>query len=394
MMKIQNNRFKEELEIFRHCDELTPPLEVSSTLREFVRQDLNPSVWNVFMKVLGVHAGVSLLSLSICSQFGIRTFSQIDLMENMMRVVGHTYCMAFCGALYLGLSAIVLSALLKPQEIKLIRQHTILQMTVLTGISMGVFLCAGASVLVLPGILWLIGSVIGGAVGLELGWLIRSKFRNRPGIVHFAVFFLVVFCPAIWSSAVSAHPVSYQGATGIMTWNQPFMSDSWMTYSFRSDTAVAARFMRMEMPDGRANYTGAQLDYLLFRRNEVQSQTNLYVYGGAGSVQFQNSLGGAGFVGVEADAETRKYFGLIKTEYMRSSIAPEFSHVEARIGIAPYEAEYSEVASWLMLQAQWHPGLQKKFAVTPLIRLFYKSVLWESGVSTDGDWMMNFMFHF
>ncbi len=196
------------------------------------------------------------------------------------------------------------------------------------------------------------------------------------------------------ASTVVAHPVAYQGATGVMTWNQPFMSDSWITYSFRPDMAIAGRFMRMEMPEGRLNYSGLQLDYLVKRWNGDDSQANIYVYGGGGNVNFRDNNGGAYFGGIEADAENRKYFSLIKVESMQTNIADDFNHVEGRLGIAPYEAEYSELATWFMVQAQWHPTLEKKFVVTPLARIFYKSFLLESGVSLDGDWMMNFMFHF
>lgn len=191
-----------------------------------------------------------------------------------------------------------------------------------------------------------------------------------------------------------SHPVAYKGATGVMTWNQPFMSDSWITYSFEPNMAGAARFMRMEMPEGRLNYSGAQFDYLIVRDNGENHQANLYAYGGGGDVQFNGSNGGAYLAGLEADAENRKYFGLLKAETMQTNIAPDFDHLEGRLGIAPYEAEYTELATWFMVQAQWHPSLQKKFVVTPLARIFYKSFLLETGVSLDGDWMMNFMFHF
>ena len=196
------------------------------------------------------------------------------------------------------------------------------------------------------------------------------------------------------ASQALAHPVSYQGATGVMTWNQPFMTDSWITYSFRPDTAIAGRFMRMEMPEGQLKYSGLQLDYLVKRWNGDDHQANIYVYGGAGNVNFASKNDVGYFGGFEADAEDRKYFALIKAETMQTDIAEDFNHVEGRLGNAPYEAEYSEVATWFMVQAQWHPTLQKKFVVTPLARIFYKSFLLESGVSLDGDWMMNFMFHF
>ncbi len=196
------------------------------------------------------------------------------------------------------------------------------------------------------------------------------------------------------TTIATAHPVSYKGAIGVMAWNQPFMSDYWTTFSFRSDMAVAARAMRMEMPDGRLNYTGAQLDYLLYRKNETEYQANIYLYGGAGNVQFQGEHGEGYLGGVEADTESRKYFGLLKAETMQSSFAPVFNHVEARLGIAPYESEYDEISSWFMVQAQWHPNLERKFVLTPLARFFYKSVLFELGVSLEGDYMTNFMFHF
>jgi hypothetical protein len=199
----------------------------------------------------------------------------------------------------------------------------------------------------------------------------------------------------IFVSQAHAHPVSFHGATGIMTWNQPFLADDWITYSFRPDAAVAARHMRFDVPGGeRLHYYGPQLDYLVKRWNELHSQANIYVYGSYGALSFQDRTHGAGLAGIEADAESRKHFILLKYEKMWGDLGPDFYHGEFRLGIAPYEAEFNEVASWLMLQYQWHPMLTREWALTPLIRLFYKNVLFETGASTDGDWMLNFMFHF
>jgi hypothetical protein len=204
---------------------------------------------------------------------------------------------------------------------------------------------------------------------------------------------LFVFSVSL-AQEVFAHPVAYQGATGVMTWNQPYMSDIWLTYSFRSDMAAAARIMRFDAPEGRMQYFAPQFDYLVKRWNETDYQANIYAYGGYGAMNFQNKTEGAGLGGVEADAESRKYFVSAQYEKMWSNLGPDFYHTTARVGIAPYEAEFNEIASWLMIQYEYHPMLTKEYAVTPLIRLFYKSVLLESGVSTDGEWMMNFMFHF
>ncbi|MGZ3703863.1 MAG: hypothetical protein ACXWSD_19115, partial [Bdellovibrionota bacterium] len=79
---------------------------------------------------------------------------------------------------------------------------------------------------------------------------------------------------------------------------------------------------------------------------------------------------------------------------MWSVLKPDFYQASFRVGAAPYEAEFNEVASWFMLQYDYHPMLTRKFALTPLFRVFYKSFLFEAGVSTQADWMLNFMFHF
>lgn len=210
---------------------------------------------------------------------------------------------------------------------------------------------------------------------------------------YFLVRLLGAFFLACVTLRAAAHPVPYKGAIGIMTWNQPFMSDNWLTYSPWTQAAFAGRFLRMEMPEGTFRYSGGQFDVLAYRKNASDFQANVYFYGGGGAVNYAHKNASAVLYGTEADAESRKYFAMIKGEQMDSSRRPNFSHVEARLGVAPYEAEYNEVASWFMLQAQWHPSLARRFVFTPLARFFYKSALWETGVSLDGDWMLNFMFH-
>src|SRR6185295_12715540 len=98
--------------------------------------------------------------------------------------------------------------------------------------------------------------------------------------------------------------------------------------------------------------------------------------------------------GLEADIESRKYFLMGMIEGFVPTVGENFYLSSLRVGMAPYEAEFNEIATWLMLQAQHHPSLTKDYAVTPLVRIFYKNFLVEAGVSFDGDGMLNFMFHF
>lgn len=194
--------------------------------------------------------------------------------------------------------------------------------------------------------------------------------------------------------SISAHPVSYKGAAAVMIWNQPDISDYWLAYSFSPHVAVAARAMRMEMPEGQFITYFPQLDLLLKRWNNADSQANIYAYGGAGGAKYQGESGYAGQLGIEADAESRTWLIMGKVESTRSNVSAVFNHGEFRLGLAPYEAEFNELASWFMIQVQYHPAMTQDYAITPLYRFYYKSFLAEAGVSLRGEWMSNFMFHF
>lgn len=208
--------------------------------------------------------------------------------------------------------------------------------------------------------------------------------------LKFALFWSLFVTPI----ASYAHPVSYKEAVGVMTWNQSFLTDIWTTYSFRPDMAIAARYMRMDMPEGNFHVYLPQYDVLFKRWNGKEYQANIYGFAGFGGADFNNQHGTAWMGGMEADAESRKYFISGKAEWMNPTVGPNFEHYEFRVGIAPYEAEFNEIAAWLMVQYQYHPALIKKQVLTPLARFFYRNVLWEAGMSLEGDSMINLMFHF
>lgn len=215
-----------------------------------------------------------------------------------------------------------------------------------------------------------------------------------------------ILCAGIVCVRVAlAHPVTFEGGTAFVSWNQPYMSESWLGYSWSARSAIAARWMRMDGLDETRNQYAIQLNHLLYRHGTPNSQANLYVYGGGGIEQprarmsvaagtarselFEQVVGG-----FEADWETRRHFALLRSEVMSGRNQKPFHRIEARLGISPYEAKYNEMAAWLMVQVQSNPGLVREQAVTPLVRVFYRTVLIETGVSLEGDWLLNLMMHF
>lgn len=177
-------------------------------------------------------------------------------------------------------------------------------------------------------------------------------------------------------------------------WNQSFLNDVLVTYSFARQVAFAGRFQRMTLPSGEMYMYVPQIDFLIHYWNFDSARANIYTYGGFGANHFANDTSWAGLVGVEADAESRRLYISGKTQTFFLKNDQRIYQSQLRLGIAPYLSEFNELSSWLIVSVQHEPQLIREWIVTPMVRFYYKNVLWEMGSSFKGDWMLNFMIHF
>lgn len=179
-----------------------------------------------------------------------------------------------------------------------------------------------------------------------------------------------------------------------MIWNQPFLNDVLITYSFARQMAIAARFQRMTLPTGDMYMYVPQLNFLVHRWNFDNAQANIYAYGGFGANHFANNTSWSGLAGTELDAENRRLYisGKFQTFFLKDN--EQIYQSQLRVGVAPYLSEFDELSSWFILSVQHEPQLVREWIITPMARFYYKNVLWEFGSSFKGDWMLNFMVHF
>lgn len=202
-------------------------------------------------------------------------------------------------------------------------------------------------------------------------------------------------CLCVLPSLAAAHPVSFQGATSLMLWNQPFLNEIMATYSFRSDAAVAGTYMRMDMEDGEeVKVYLPQLNVLVHRWNGDEHQANVYAVGGWGGYERGSRQKSAALAGLEMDYETRRIYTSAKATSLFPSFGPNMLHTTLRGGLATREAEFDEIGSWFIVEVQHNPQLVHTVTVTPLLRLYYRNILTEVGSSLEGDWMLNFMVHY
>lgn len=194
-----------------------------------------------------------------------------------------------------------------------------------------------------------------------------------------------------------ARPVSYPGGWTLMLMNNGDVNSAHAHYSPTAKTSVGYKFEYWRDRDFTLN--AVQMNSLLKRWNEKDSQANLYLKSGVGIAHSNvgpkdGETSAAGFTGVSADWENRRFFTSYENRYTEAGEIDDFFMQSARVGWAPYEGDYGDVHTWIMLQAEHTPESEHNFTVTPLVRVFKDVHLFEAGMSTRGEVLFNYVFRY
>lgn len=198
-------------------------------------------------------------------------------------------------------------------------------------------------------------------------------------------------------AVVEARPVSYAGGSTVMQKNNGHFYSLHLHYSPTAwySTGYRGEFWR----DEEFWLHSAAVNNLLKRWNNPNSQANLYLRWGLGVAvsdfgHFDDEVEPLGYSGLAIDWEDRRFF----TSYaFRGIYAGEIDrsfHQRARVGVAPYIGEYGDIHTWIMLQAEHHPGSDTTFELTPLLRFFRGDLLFEAGISGDKEVLFNWVIRF
>ena len=174
-------------------------------------------------------------------------------------------------------------------------------------------------------------------------------------------------------SLVQARPVSYPGGWTLMLMNDGAKNSAHVHYSPTAKTSVGYKLEYWRGEEMTLN--AVQVNNLLKRWNTPDSQANLYLKSGFGVAysdagDFDATTSAAGFVGISADWEDRRYFVSYENRYTGAGKIADFFQQSARVGWAPYEGDYGDLHTWLMLRVEHMPEADDRFTVTPLIRVF------------------------
>lgn len=210
--------------------------------------------------------------------------------------------------------------------------------------------------------------------------------------------YLYALCAMVLiSTSAQARPISYPGGWMMMQMNDSSVNSLQLQYSPTAKYSVG--YTGEYWRDKEWQFHGFQLNNLLKRWNGKDSQANLYLFSAAGVAysdyqSFEGKTEAAGFTGIEADWEDRRFFTSYENRLTYAGdITKEFRQ-KARVGIAPYIGDYGDLHTWFMLQVDHAPSSSDELTITPLVRLFKGTSLVEAGVNNNGKILVNFMHTF
>jgi hypothetical protein len=194
------------------------------------------------------------------------------------------------------------------------------------------------------------------------------------------------------SGLVLAHPVIYKDGWVYQGSFMPKMADISVSYTFNPRYAITMNSNRFEELDNYQDYT-LGLNVLVKRWLNQDSQGNVYLGAHLGQFEDFDHRGEAGHAFFMADWEDREdYFVFKSKRYFFQE--KEIQDFMVRYGVAPYVAGMNELQTWAIVQAYYFEAQSESLLLTPMLRFFYKNVLWEIGSSTTGDSFINLMIHY
>ena len=196
---------------------------------------------------------------------------------------------------------------------------------------------------------------------------------------------------------IYAAPISFKGSTTSMSTISESYSSVESSYAITAKDSLGVKAYTSK-GNGYKLKVG-ELVYLrrLLRVNKKHSQTNLWLFTGAGTMSLERNVqdDDHSYLSptLQFDYETKKVYGLISHQILRVG-HENFDTTKIEGGFSFYETGYNETQPWFILKAKNTNSLDNQNEYTPTLRFINKSIYGEVGLTTKGDPSLHLMYTF
>ena len=209
--------------------------------------------------------------------------------------------------------------------------------------------------------------------------------------------FYIVIIFGLFIESIYARPVSYPGGWTIMFKNDANVN---RIHTHLSPTHKYSLGYNVEYwHDEEFVLNSLQINNLIKRWNKKRSQANFYIKSGIGLAYsdkstFNEEVELSGFSGISFDWENRRYFFKYQNRYTEVGNIYDAFIQSVTFGFAPYEGDFGDLHTWLMLKLEHKPEKEDNFEITPLFRFFKSVHLFEFGLNDRGKFLYNYFIRF
>lgn len=150
--------------------------KIKGVLLQKAQSTLFPSAGQVFRKLFAIHLISSMLTLTICPQFGFRLIGEGHGLMHYFMFAGTYGCQVLCGGFYMLSTVLLAFFALNTYQMRTLARNSFLFIPALGLLSMGVFNIMSAEISLLINLAWL-----SGAIALSLPVLVLTHKVSQFG---------------------------------------------------------------------------------------------------------------------------------------------------------------------------------------------------------------------
>ncbi len=172
---------KEEYQKFMEASEAEVPQALKKNSLASLTADMGIRPRFILLKLLVLHFAAAFFTLNFCPQFHVGSANEkVSQFLYALMQVHHLLCAAFCGFLFLGVSALLASLVLKDKELFWLKNRAWWSSSVLTLFSLFYFMYAGdlgsAHFDIFFSSVWTLSSIVSAALIYSLVFRLRDRF--------------------------------------------------------------------------------------------------------------------------------------------------------------------------------------------------------------------------
>jgi hypothetical protein len=159
-------QFFSDLSRSNDCDQQALFEKMGPSLEAKFRTELAPTLMASGSRLLGVHVLSSLLTLSVCPQFGIRLIGEGHGLMALFMPFGMFGCFFFCGAFYLGSTVMLAKLILSRPDWRQVRANFTILTLVLSLCSLILFKLISGTLMLGIALMWFTGALLAARLSL------------------------------------------------------------------------------------------------------------------------------------------------------------------------------------------------------------------------------------